>query len=386
MPYKTLLLCFMLCTSATIIPTKSQSQVAVDFQVFYDELTPYGMWMDNPKYGYVWMPNVSAGFSPYATNGYWVYTDMGWTWVSDYAWGWATFHYGRWFNDVTYGPMWVPGYEWGPGWVSWRSSASYYGWAPMGPGISPGMAYSNGYYDNYNYYTFVACRHMGHHNIHNYYENSTNNTIYINNTTVINTTVNSSKLQVAFSPGPDRREVENHVGKPVQMLAIKDERKPTQSIVKNELHMYRPQISKPDNDRRPAPNRVGSEKAAEEMNRRRANTPSKDKVLPKNEQKRITPAPSAEPRQTNPLQPGRIKPLQPSNPQKKIPTSAPVNRYPVQPQPNNRIQPDKPHTTPTPNVGARMQPQQKQPVVKQQVPSQKLNSGQNNRPGKLPRR
>ena len=33
------------------------------------------------------MPNVDAGFSPYRTNGHWVYTEVGWTWFSDYFWG-----------------------------------------------------------------------------------------------------------------------------------------------------------------------------------------------------------------------------------------------------------------------------------------------------------
>ena len=27
------------------------------------------------------------GFTPYSTNGYWVFTNEGWTWVSDYSWG-----------------------------------------------------------------------------------------------------------------------------------------------------------------------------------------------------------------------------------------------------------------------------------------------------------
>jgi len=63
-------------------------------QVFYDELSRYGRWVDYPDYGYVWVPNVGDDFRPYATNGNWVYSDYGWTWASDYDWGWATFHYG----------------------------------------------------------------------------------------------------------------------------------------------------------------------------------------------------------------------------------------------------------------------------------------------------
>src|SRR5580693_9341748 len=74
----------------------------VSYQSFYDELSPYGNWIDYPGYGYVWMPNVGPEFKPYSSNGHWVFTDAGWTWASDYDWGWATFHYGRWFYDNAY--------------------------------------------------------------------------------------------------------------------------------------------------------------------------------------------------------------------------------------------------------------------------------------------
>jgi hypothetical protein len=29
--------------------------------------------------------------------------------------------------------VWVPGYEWGPAWVSWRTGGNYVGWAPLPP-------------------------------------------------------------------------------------------------------------------------------------------------------------------------------------------------------------------------------------------------------------
>ena len=99
-------------------PQKTIAQVSVNFQIFYDNLSPYGNWIDNPDYGYAWVPNVSNNFTPYHTNGYWVYTNVGWTWVSNYSWGWAPFHYGRWLHDSYYGWVWVPGDEWGPGWVT----------------------------------------------------------------------------------------------------------------------------------------------------------------------------------------------------------------------------------------------------------------------------
>ena len=108
----------------------------ISFQVFYDELLPYGDWIRDPVHGYVWVPYAEPNFQPYATNGHWVMSTYGNTWVSNYAWGWAPFHYGRWYFDDYLGWAWVPGYEWGPAWVNWRSNAGYYGWAPLGPGIS----------------------------------------------------------------------------------------------------------------------------------------------------------------------------------------------------------------------------------------------------------
>ena len=106
-----------------------------NYQVFYDQLGPYGNWIDYPNYGYVWHPNVDADFRPYATNGHWVYNDEGWVWVSSYNWGWAPFHYGRWFFDDNYGWLWVPGHEWAPAWVTWGRTADYYCWAPLEPNV-----------------------------------------------------------------------------------------------------------------------------------------------------------------------------------------------------------------------------------------------------------
>ena len=81
-------------------PQQASAQgVEVSFQLFYDQLGPYGTWVNYPGYNYVWIPNAGPDFSPYATEGHWVLTSFGWTWISDYPWGWAPFHYGRWFYD-----------------------------------------------------------------------------------------------------------------------------------------------------------------------------------------------------------------------------------------------------------------------------------------------
>ena len=99
----------------TVNPIQVKAQGAsVNFQVFYDDLSPYGQWIDYRGYGYAWVPSAGPDFIPYSTGGHWVWTDYGWTWVSDYDWGWAPFHYGRWDYDNYYGWVWIPDNEWGP--------------------------------------------------------------------------------------------------------------------------------------------------------------------------------------------------------------------------------------------------------------------------------
>lgn len=106
---------------------------SITMQIFYDELQPYGYWLFDSSYGYLWMPDEMDGFRPYYSNGHWVMTEHGNTWVSYYKWGWATFHYGRWIYDNYYGWLWQPGSDWGPAWVSWCFNTNSYGWAPLMP-------------------------------------------------------------------------------------------------------------------------------------------------------------------------------------------------------------------------------------------------------------
>ena len=141
---KVLLFAVVVFCSGLLLPrgASAQGDVYVSYQSFYDQLSPYGQWINDPQYGYVWVPNVDDDFRPYFTGGHWVYTEFGNTWVSDYPWGWACFHYGRWTYNDYYGWLWVPGSEWGPGWVTWRWGGGYCGWAPL----YPGFAWAGGVY------------------------------------------------------------------------------------------------------------------------------------------------------------------------------------------------------------------------------------------------
>ncbi|HYU30765.1 MAG TPA: DUF6600 domain-containing protein [Thermoanaerobaculia bacterium] len=108
-------------------------RTSVDIGFFYDDLAPYGYWVDRPSYGWSWAPrHVASSWRPYS-DGHWALTDAGWTWISDEPFGWATYHYGRWVLDPDYGWLWIPGSEWAPAQVSWRESDDYIGWAPLPP-------------------------------------------------------------------------------------------------------------------------------------------------------------------------------------------------------------------------------------------------------------
>ncbi len=119
------------------------SDSAVSFQTFYDQLSSQGTWVNTDPYGYVFQPTESdSNWRPY-TYGHWVNTDAGLTWVSDDSFGWITDHYGRWTNIDGYGWVWVPGYTWGPAWVSWRDGGDDVGWAPLPPDSDQGIDYAD---------------------------------------------------------------------------------------------------------------------------------------------------------------------------------------------------------------------------------------------------
>jgi hypothetical protein len=116
-----------------LAPRPVEARVEVSFDFFYESLAPYGEWVEIGDYGYCWRPaGVDREWAPYA-DGYWAFTDAGWTWVSYEDFGGIVYHYGRWVCVEEEGWCWVPDYEWGPAWVSWRNNDDYVGWAPLPP-------------------------------------------------------------------------------------------------------------------------------------------------------------------------------------------------------------------------------------------------------------
>ena len=209
----------------------------ISLQSFYDELSPYGTWIQDPQYGYVWRPDADQGdFRPYYTNGRWAMTEYGNTWVSNYDWGWAPFHYGRWVYNRYNQWVWIPDTVWGPAWVSWRSGGGYYGWAPMGPGMNINV--------NFNipnlWWVFVPQRNIYYDNFPRYY--SRRNMVIINNTTIINHVYTRDRR--SYYTGPRADEIRRYTRQAVPVYTVNRTSRPSRSnITGNRLEIYTPNRS-----------------------------------------------------------------------------------------------------------------------------------------------
>jgi hypothetical protein len=370
----------------------ASAQTSVSFQVFYDQLSPYGDWVDYPSYGYVWVPAGREGFRPYGTRGHWIYTEDGWTWVSDYSWGWATFHYGNWFYDDSYGWMWAPGYEWAPAWVTWGEYGGNYCWAPVGPHVNIGVSFAS-YRPPYNYWNFCPRDRITNVNLSRYYVNSHQNTTVINHITVINNVRTGGGG--AYHRGPAPANVERFTHSPIRPVAIHASSRPGAASVQNgQLAIYRPTVRnfnagirpsklrdlhalRPINNSRPA-NQPSANRTQPGANRtlpgangnqpahnnplRPAGAASPRATMPAHQ----PPAHTEQPRQ-NPLQPARPSPLvpphqatpQPSHQPRPNPTqpARPSPQHPLHQAPNNNT----PHPAPQQPVHQQPRPAPQQP-------------------------
>lgn len=210
---------------------RATADTEVSLDLFYDNLSPHGSWIEVADYGYCFQPSVAVSNSdwrPYA-DGYWAYTDLGWTWVSYEDFGWATYHYGRWANLDSFGWVWVPGYEWGPAWVSWRTGGDYVGWAPLPPQrgevVYAGTAITNQVDIQFGigplYYNFVDIRYIGEPVLRGRILPPSRNVTIINNT--VNVTNITYSNSVVHNYGPDYNRLNQYSTRPVQRLSIQRE-------------------------------------------------------------------------------------------------------------------------------------------------------------------
>jgi hypothetical protein len=225
----------------------AQSPVSgtLTYQDFYDNLSPYGTWIDYPNYGHVWNPRIDGDFRPYATNGHWVSSADGWAWASDYNWGWAPFHYGRWIYDDMYGWLWIPGYDWSPAWVTWGTVDNFYCWAPLMPGIDVSLQF--GSWRPHSFYWNACSRdHIYDRNLSVAIERPEHITGIVNRIAIINNFNTTKTHNLYYSKGPDVKEVQGYVHQRIEQTSIRDVSKIRQ--VKhngNVMNVYRPAIQDP---------------------------------------------------------------------------------------------------------------------------------------------
>ena len=197
---------------------------------FDEPLRPYGRWVDVSPYGRCWVPGgVGADWRPYC-NGHWERTDAGWYWASDEPWGWATYHYGRWDWNAEFGWIWVPQTQWAPAWVSFHEGGGYVGWAPLHPSArieGGGFANVNNAAPAPREVVFVEER--------KFLEPVRPTTVIINNTTIVNKTVNITNIKIVnntvINEGPRTAVIEQASGRKVQAVPARELR------VKQEAHV-----------------------------------------------------------------------------------------------------------------------------------------------------
>src|SRR5256885_7164424 len=238
---------------------RSETRSTATYGMFYEKLDPYGEWRETKDYGYVFQPREaesSRDWRPY-TEGHWVYSDAGWTWITDESFGWATYHYGRWVKLRRVGWVWVPGEEWAPAWVSWRSSKDYVGWAPLPPeerfdrrsGIHN---WADSYYDiGPDQYSFVSCNDFGAEHVRRaVVPQERNVTIVVETTNVTRITFSNTMI---VNEGPSYDELRSRGPRPIERYRLRRERntEATVRISGNELEVSVPILSEVRNIFRP---------------------------------------------------------------------------------------------------------------------------------------
>ena len=220
-------------------------QGGITYQTFYDQLSPYGTWIDYPTYGHVWHPTLAGDFRPYLTNGYWDYSIDGWLWVSNYNWGWAPFHYGRWVYDNFYGWLWIPGYDWAPAWVTWGYYDDFYAWAPLTPEVYVGMSFGLWRPPSV-YWNFCRRNRMYDRDINSVVEKRDFVIGHASTVDVYNNFGNTRRHNEFYAKGPELTEVQHYINRPISTVQIKEVNKLQQANrTGNELRIYRPSVRNP---------------------------------------------------------------------------------------------------------------------------------------------
>ncbi|MCW2688315.1 MAG: hypothetical protein JWR37_3205, partial [Mycobacterium sp.] len=222
------------------------AEVEEDAAYFYDQLTPYGEWIEVQEFGPCWRPHdYLPDWRPY-TLGHWAYTDeCGWFWITDEPFGWCCYHYGRWAFVERVGWCWVPGRTWGPAWVVWRQGGGYIGWAALPPGrggvdvsIEIGVNVAE---PPHWAFAFVEERYITDEHLRDHIEPATRNV------TIFNVTKNITRYEVVngrfVNRGIDVNYVQKVTGKSVRHYRLNEVARPNAAGVHGDrIGAYRPSL------------------------------------------------------------------------------------------------------------------------------------------------
>jgi hypothetical protein len=136
------------------LPAPIQNLPAAVFYFAQKYGNPYGEWLWDDLYGYVWRPFLNEWMYPWGDWAPYVYgswSDVGGQlfWVPGEPWGWIPYHLGIWQWDKKLGWVWLPGSLFAPAWVDWEFFFGYSGWRPWSlfdwfDGFYTDFAYING--------------------------------------------------------------------------------------------------------------------------------------------------------------------------------------------------------------------------------------------------
>lgn len=252
--------------AAPLVPEAQPTYVSSappEVSYFYDDLSPYGTWVQLNGVGWCWQPRVvvvNHAWRPYCDSGHWVWTDAGWFWQSEYSWGWAPFHYGRWELNERCGWVWLPDRVWGPAWVTWRSEGEHCGWAPLPPhaefdarvgfrfnGVHVAADFDFGLRPDH--FTFIAVRNFHDRDYAHDRLPPTQVTQIYNHTTIINNYVVNNNTVINQGIKPEHVAAVTHTE--VRKVAIRDVPAGTSPAAATrggthaELAVYRPQLKAP---------------------------------------------------------------------------------------------------------------------------------------------
>lgn len=261
-PARTWLRLLLACIALIAVgaPVAVAQSEAIDIEVFYRELEPFGRWIDHPRYGAVWVPDVEDDWRPYS-RGRWVDTEEhGWYWESDEPFAWAVYHYGRWFLDDDEGWVWVPGTEWGPAWVAWRHGDDDVGWAALPPEAEwrdGEIVIATGFYDSPRFspaWCFVPIALFTAPRIWSHIHAPRRNAYYLGRTRYL--PWRSGGQSRIYNAGIDRRRWESLTGRRIETRRIVAVDQPVRSGSRigrsGDIGVYRPRIvAVPRDDGRP---------------------------------------------------------------------------------------------------------------------------------------